>query len=92
MMQTVSATPATQPKTVTEHSEANVAIAYLRQCAGTLKKLGDHVLDLEGQLTEKDAEVAVDRAELAEIKGLLEDFRRGIVEKDELLEKTVGKW
>jgi hypothetical protein len=80
-------------KVVTEHEGANAAIAQLRDTAKALKELGDEVLELRSQLASMEEEsVATETVSetFEQWTEVLEDFRRGIRDRDELLERTVG--
>lgn len=88
-------------KVVTEHEEAAKAIESLRGVAQSLKRIGDELVQSKGLVDEwrgkvetlerEVSEVAADQVTLESWGDLLEDFRRGIVDRDELLERTVGK-
>lgn len=90
-------------KVVTEHPEAAKAIEGLREIAKALKVVGDEnvqlkagserIATLEGEvdtLGQKLIELQGDGDRLEEWSDLLEDFRRGLVDRDELLERTIG--
>lgn len=93
-----------QAKVTTEHTEANDAIKCLREIAKTLKDVGDEnvqlkegnarLATLEGRVEELENAAAQDAEvvkECEEWRELLEDFRSGIRDRDELIERTVGR-
>lgn len=78
-------------RVVTEHDDANQAIDTLRQIATVLKQVGDENVYLQEQV--ENAEEAVQAAErvaerLDGIAELVEDYGRGIIDRDELLAKV----
>ncbi len=72
-------------KVVTQDPSAQGAIELLRRVAVVLE---EHIAHLEADLeTEREKTGSVE-----ELEDLLRDFRRGIVDKDELIDRTVGQY
>lgn len=85
-------------KVVSAHSGANDLIGELRSAAERAKVIGDENARLEDELNgalNDNERLRSDEAKashvLAEWTELLEDFRRGVRERDELIERTVGR-
>lgn len=81
-----------------QSSEANDLIGSLRETAQGIKALGDeneHLREekdgLMGELHAARTDEERAGAELDEWRELLEDFRRGIRDRDELIEQTIGR-
>lgn len=96
--------PEGSTKVVTQHREAAEAIDDLRKIARVLKAIGDENVQLKDgnerlvaleaeadQLREKNMALSHEADQLLDWRDLLEDFRRGIVTSEELLERTVGR-
>lgn len=89
-------------KVTTEDASAQEAIELLRKVALVLKEIGDensnHDKDVAGyeeKIEQLEKDLENEREERASVEGLedlLRDFRRGIVDRDELIDRTVGEY
>jgi predicted nuclease with TOPRIM domain len=92
---------AEQPaKVTTQHKEANKAIETLREIATTLKHVGDENVELQedyerandhaGELEQQMSEMRADHETLESWRETIEDYQRGILDKGELFDRTIG--
>jgi predicted nucleic acid-binding Zn-ribbon protein len=89
------------PKVHTEHKKANEAIESLRAVAATLQQVGNELTHtttdkkkLEEEVTKLTEQVAEMEEQVAlggEALEALEDFKRDLCDRDELLQRTVGR-
>lgn len=85
-------TPIQPAKVVSDSAPANEVIDILRDAAKRVQKLGDQLArqdeeinDLAGDLREAQNTRVEERW-----RELLDDFRLGILDRDELLDQTIG--
>lgn len=80
---------------------ADKAIESMREVAGTVKHLGDELVEAKRQwasandevarLTEQLAEAEAQAAEGGEALAAVDDFRLGLCDRDELLKRVCGR-
>lgn len=83
---------APQPRQVSRNALANEIIELLRQAAEKITLLGDDLVEVRAELASMEEEFALskdDSEELESWRELLEDFRRGVRDADELFAGTI---